>query len=65
MVLLILTCTKPQEEANINDQTNKQICYTGETEIFKKILSMKILEYPLNILVIGNFISTKKITLKY
>ena len=36
LVLLILTCTKPQEEANINDQTNEPICYTGETEIFQK-----------------------------
>ena len=36
LVLLILTCTKSQEETNINDQTNEPICYTGETEIFQK-----------------------------
>ena len=36
LVLLILTCTKPQEEANTNDQSNEPICYTSETEIFQK-----------------------------
>ena len=34
LVLLILACSKPQEE--INNQTIEPICYTGETEIFQK-----------------------------
>ena len=34
LILLILACSKTQEE--INNQTFEPICYKGETEIFPK-----------------------------